>query len=142
MKNDIRWIQRFDSYTKALSDLREAVELSEERELSKLEEQGMIKAFEFTQELSWKCMKDFLEERGNNEIYGSKDAVRAAFLLGIIENGQIWMDMIKSRNNSAHIYNRTTAKELFHLIVEQYFFEFEKLYDTLSEFKSKLYEHE
>ena len=84
---------------------------------------------------SWK-------NRGNNDLYGSKDAVRGAFKLGIIEHGQIWMDMIKSRNNSFHTYNRETAKEVYELIVEQYFFEFEQLHTTLSGIISTVYEEE
>lgn len=131
-ESDIRWIQRFDSYTRALEQLKQAVELRKERPLSELEQQGMIQAFEFTHELAWKCLKDFLEDRGNKEIYGSKDAVREAFRLGVLENGQIWMDMIKSRNSSSHTYNRATAESIVESISSHYFSEFEELYNFLS----------
>jgi nucleotidyltransferase substrate binding protein (TIGR01987 family) len=85
---DIRWIQRFNHFKKAFSQLKEAVELSEQRPLSKLEQQGLIQAFEYTHELAWKTLKDFLEERGVQNLYGSKDATRAAFKCGLIEHIQ------------------------------------------------------
>ncbi len=94
----IRWIQRFNHFSKAFAQLKEAVELSKQRELSKLEEQGLIQAFEYTHELAWKVLRDFLEERGVQKIYGSKDATREAFKAGLIENGEVWMKMIESRN--------------------------------------------
>lgn len=74
MSHDIRWIQRFNNYKKALAGLQEASVLADERELSKLEKQGVIQGFEFTHELAWKTLKDFLESRGQQDIYGSKDA--------------------------------------------------------------------
>lgn len=53
---DIRWIQRFSNYKKALSQLKEAVDLLSIRELSRLEKQGLIQAFEYTHELAWKTL--------------------------------------------------------------------------------------
>lgn len=124
---DIRWRQRFNSFLKAFSQLKDAVELSSERVLSGLEEQGMIQAFEYTHELAWKMTKDFLQEKGNNDLYGSKDTTRLAFKLGIIENGEVWMDMIKSRNLTSHTYNEDTAKDIVADIKNRYFPEFEKI---------------
>lgn len=63
-EKDIRWIQRFHNFKKALGQLAEAVELAGQRDLSKLEKQGVIQAFEFTHELAWNTLKDFLESRG------------------------------------------------------------------------------
>jgi nucleotidyltransferase substrate binding protein (TIGR01987 family) len=124
---DIRWKQRFNSFLKAFSQLESAVVLSDERDLSDLEEQGMIQAFEYTHELAWKMTKDFLEEKGNNELFGSKDTSRLAFKLGIIENGEVWMEMIKSRNLTSHTYNQDTAKTIVSDIRKRYFSEFEKI---------------
>ena len=84
---DIRWKQRFNSFKKAFDQLERGVILSKERTLNELEEQGMIQAFEYTHELAWKTLKDFLEEKGNNELFGSKDTTRLAFKLEIIDNG-------------------------------------------------------
>ena len=134
---DIRWEQRFDNYTKALKQLENAVELSIERELTVLEEQGLIQAFEFTHELAWKTLKDFLNYKGNTEIYGSKDATREAFQYGLIEEGGIWMDMIVSRNSTSHTYNEETANEIANAILVDYYKEFVKLHLKLSELKTK-----
>ena len=69
---DIRWLQSFDNYTKVLEQLSMAVSLANERKLSKLEEQGLIQSFEYTHELAWNTLKDFLIEQGNRDMYGSR----------------------------------------------------------------------
>ncbi|KAB2953114.1 nucleotidyltransferase [Heliorestis acidaminivorans] len=134
---DVRWIQRFNNFAKALSQLQVAVELMNKRELSNLEKQGMIQAFEYTHELAWKTLKDFLENRGNTELYGSRDATREAFKLGLLENGEVWMEMIKSRNITSHTYNEKTAEDVIMLIKEPYFEEFQKLRIRMLEIKKE-----
>ncbi len=118
---DIRWQQRFANYKKAVRQLQGAVELSEQRELSPLEKQGVIQAFEFTHELAWNVLKDYLQDQGNQNIKGSKDATREAFKVDLIADGEQWMAMIQSRNASSHTYNQDTADELVEVIVAQYF---------------------
>jgi len=132
---DIRWIQRLSNYSKALKRLKDAVDLGKERPLSDLEKQGLIQAFEFTHELAWKTLKDLLENRGNSEIYGSKDASRKAFQLGLIENGEDWMDMIKSRNLTSHTYDEETAEKIVSAVRGQYIHEFIKLETRLTQLK-------
>jgi nucleotidyltransferase substrate binding protein (TIGR01987 family) len=111
-KKDIRWVQRFNHFTKALKQLRDAVTLAQERPLSQLEKQGLIQAFEFTHELAWNTLKDFLEESGVQNLYGSRDATREAFKTGLIKNGEVWMNMIQSRNLTSHTYDETVADEI------------------------------
>ncbi|MCL1929420.1 MAG: nucleotidyltransferase substrate binding protein [Treponema sp.] len=113
---DIRWKQRLHNYKKALVTLESAVELAKTRKLTDLEKQGTIQGFEFTFEIAWNLMKDFLEEQGITGIIGSKGAVRQAFSKDLIEDGQIWMDMIESRNLSSHSYDEATAEKLFEKI--------------------------
>ena len=132
MDEDIRWKQRFQNYKKALAVLKNAVELSAVRELSDLEKQGMIQGFEFTFEMAWNVMKDYLEEQGITGIIGSKNAVRHAFNKGLIEDGQIWMDMIESRNLCAHSYDEETAKDLAAAIINTYFFQFVNLAEKMN----------
>ena len=86
---DIRWRQRFHSFQKAFTQSSAAANLAATRKLSELEQQGLIQAFEFTHELAWNTLKDFLESRGATNIYGSKDATREAFARGLITNGKI-----------------------------------------------------
>ena len=118
---DIRWIQRFDNYTRALGTLRRAVKLSEQRTLSELEEQGLIQGFEFTHELAWNVLKDFLEEQGFVGIIGSKNATREAFKNNLLADGQVWMDMIKARNETSHTYNLELAGKISTDILTRYF---------------------
>jgi nucleotidyltransferase substrate binding protein (TIGR01987 family) len=109
---DTRWKQRFNNYLKAFQSLVEAVELSQQRPLSKLEEQGLIQGFEFTHELAWNVLKDYLENKGIIGLIGSKDATRSAFNNGLIEQGDDWMKMIQDRNLTSHAYNAEIATEV------------------------------
>jgi nucleotidyltransferase substrate binding protein (TIGR01987 family) len=133
-KKDIRWVQRFSNYIKALLQLSK---FKEKEKLNELEEQGLIQAFEYTHELAWTTLKDLLEYRGNKGIYGSKDASRMAFQLGIIENGEIWMAMIQSRDLTSHTYNEDTAEQISTAVLTQYFPEFIKLRNTLAAIASE-----
>jgi nucleotidyltransferase substrate binding protein (TIGR01987 family) len=128
MSEDIRWKQRFANYQKALGQLQKFID---KKELNELEEQGIIQAFEFTHELAWQVMKDYFEYQGNTSITGSRDAVRESFQKGLISNGEVWMEMIKSRNQSSHTYNEAVVKEIKTKIITQYF-------SLFNEFKNKL----
>lgn len=134
---DIRWIQRFDNYKRALAQLRRAAVLAGERKLTELEQQGMIQAFEFTHELAWNTLKDFLEASGVTELYGSVKATRAAFARGLIENGEVWMEMIQSRNRSVHAYDQETADQIAADILASYVTEFDRLEQRLEALKEE-----
>jgi nucleotidyltransferase substrate binding protein (TIGR01987 family) len=134
MADDIRWQQRLANYSRALLQLQKAVALRRTRDLSELEQQGMIQAFEFTHELAWNVMKDYFVYQGNTSITGSRDAVREAFAVQLISDGQGWMDMIKSRNQSSHTYNPETAGAIVKDVSERYtalFESFAKHMETL-----------
>lgn len=132
-ENDFRWMQRFSNYCKALNQLSDAVALAEKRELTELERQGLIQAFEYTHELAWNTLKDFYEYQGESGLQGSRDTVKLAFNRGLIENGEVWMDMINSRNQSSHTYNEETAKGIVSAIIEKYEVEFRNLRNKLNE---------
>ncbi len=117
---DIRWQQRLDNYGRALQQLQSAVDLSATRPLSELEQQGLIQAFEFTHELAWNVMKDYFAYQGASQITGSRDATRQAFSVGLVVDGESWMEMIQSRNQSSHTYNRATAVALVERITQRY----------------------
>src|SRR5437763_6663176 len=103
---DVRWRQRFANFKQALAQLLATAELARTRKLSKLEQQGLIQAFEFTHEMAWNTLKDFLARRGPTaRIYGSRDATREAFAADLIEDGDVWMKMLESRNATTHIYD-------------------------------------
>ena len=126
-KQDIRWIQRFQNYIKAFQTLIEAVELAQTRTLSKLEQQGLIQGFEFTHELAWNVFKDYLEHKGFVDLIGSRDATRMAFKNGLLEDGDVWMAMIKARNQSSQSYNLQLAEEIVDDILTLFYPAFEKM---------------
>lgn len=117
---DVRWHQRLNNFTLALGRLTDAVDLSAQRPLTLLEQQGLIQAFEFTHELAWNLLKDYFFWQGNASITGSRDATREAFSKGLIEDGEGWMEMIKSRNQTSHTYNQQVADVIAALIIERY----------------------
>ncbi|MFO7646381.1 MAG: nucleotidyltransferase substrate binding protein [Desulfosarcina sp.] len=131
---DIRWIQRFSNYQKALGQLKKFIDKGE---LSELEDQGLIKAFEYTYELAWTTLKDFLEYRGQTDIFGSRDVIRKAFQLNLINDGHRWMDMLASRNKTSHTYNRETAQEICQAVKNDYFSLFQQLETRLDRLKKE-----
>lgn len=135
MPKDIRWKQRFSNYLRALERLSKAVELAGERKLSDLEELGMIQGFEFTHELAWNVLKDFLQHQGLSNLIGSKDAVRSAFQNGLIENGEVWMSMILDRNRSSHTYNEDTAREIAGRILDDYYPAFQQMAERFKDLR-------
>jgi len=118
---DIRWKQRFENYKKALTQLESAVQLAGVRPLSNLEEQGMIKAYEFNYELAWNLIKDYLVWQGFDDIVGSRDAFRTAFNRGIVSDGKVWMDMVRDRNMTTHIYDEAVADTVIKKILTTYY---------------------
>lgn len=107
---DIRWQQHLRNYALALQQLTDAVQLANQRPLTPLEQQGLIQAFKFTHELAWNVMKDYFYWQGNAGLTGSRDATREAFSKTLVDDGEGWMEMIKSRNQSSHTYNQQIAE--------------------------------
>ncbi|MEW6727773.1 MAG: nucleotidyltransferase substrate binding protein [Pseudomonadota bacterium] len=117
---DVRWKQRFDNFRRALRQLTDAVALLRSRPLSELERQGLIQAFEFTHELAWNVLKDYLEYEGITGLVGSRSTVREAFKRGLIDDGEVWMDMIDKRNLSSHTYNDALAQAVVEAVERRY----------------------
>lgn len=108
--DDVRWQQRLGSYLRAFRKLDEAVVLVRERQLSDLERLGLVQAFEFTHELAWNLLKDYLTDQGIAGLIGSRDATRAAFRNALVTDGEAWMDMIQARNLTSHTYNEDVVQ--------------------------------
>ncbi len=136
MAEYIRWVQRLNNFEKALITLSDDIKLAEKRELSNIEKRGLIQAFEYSYELSWKVIKDFYQNQGE-EIQGSKDAFRLAFNRGLVEQGITLMETIKSRQLTVHTYNEGTADEIYLDIVNKYYDSFAELLNSLKKEKSK-----
>lgn len=127
---DIRWIQRFNNFTKALLQLEKFIG---KRELNELEEQGLIKAFEYTYELAWKTLQDLFRDKGYENITGPKPVIDQGFQDGYLEDGKGWIEMHKSRNLASHTYDEETAGEIITGIRQRYF-------NLLMQLRSKLEE--
>lgn len=121
---DIRWIQRFNNFNKALNQLTKFIEKGE---LNEMERQGLIQSFEYNYELAWNTLKDYFEAQGETNILGSRDVFRLAFKRGLIENGETWMQMITSRMLTSHTYNEDTAEKIAKDTETIYYDEFIKL---------------
>lgn len=129
VNTDIRWKQRFQNYEKALQTLQEALARSE---LSTLERAGVIQIYEFTFELGWKTLKDFLEARDIPVKY-PRDVIKEAFQYEIIDDGETWLSMLQERNIIAHTYNEATAGLVLDNIMKKYITALTQVYHRLCE---------
>ncbi len=134
----LRWVKRLGNYQKTFDSLADAVALAKKRPLSDLEKQGLIQAFEFTHELAWNLMKDYLVYQGVQDITGSRDASREAFSKGLITDGEAWMAMIQSRNKTSHTYNLAVANEIVDAIQTDYVGLFTAFLHRAQQLKDKL----
>lgn len=116
---EVRWQQRYHNFKKAINQLSRFLE---HKSLNELEEQGLIQAFEYTFELAWKTLQDFLEEEsGYFELKGPRPVLKQAFKDDIISSGEVWMEMLNDRNRSVHTYDEEIAREIINAIVQSYF---------------------
>lgn len=109
ISKDIRWQQRFSNFKNAFTRLKR---YSEKENLNELEEQGLIKSFEYTYELAWKTLQDLLKFKGFENILGPKPVIEKSFELGYITEGKEWVKMHKSRNLTSHVYDEKIADEI------------------------------
>jgi nucleotidyltransferase substrate binding protein (TIGR01987 family) len=130
MTEDIRWQQRFSNYQKALAQLERFIEPPA---LNEREQQGLIKAFEYSFELAWNTLRDLLRSQGNATLLGSRDTLREAYRLGLIEQGETWMLMIQDRNLTSHTYNRATADAIADHMTDRYLPCFRQLHSRLEQ---------
>ena len=112
-----RWKERLAVFSNALNRLTAVIDIRKQRKLNEFECDSLIKRFEFTFEMAWKLMMSFEKENGIIGILGSKDVVRHAVALGIVENGEVWMDMIDARNQTSHVYDEETASDVSDSII-------------------------
>lgn len=127
---DIRWKQRFENYEKALRLLREA--LADVESLSDLEKEGTIQRFEFTVELAWKTLKDYLEHSGVVLTQNTpKNVIKQAFAAKIITDGQLWVDMLDCRNSLSHTYDAVVVDKAVREMANRFLGGLDELCDFL-----------
>jgi len=129
MSEEIRWKQRFSNFKKAAVQLTEFVEKAE---LNKFEVQGLIQCFEYTFELAWKTMKDYLEQEGF-EVKSPRSTIQTAFQIQLITEGHVWIDALEKRNLMAHTYNEEVVKQAEQLIKQKYYPAIKELMARLEE---------
>ena len=129
---EIRWIQRFENYKKALSNLNETVQYIKEHGLNKIYIMALVEAFEIAFELGWKTLKDYLEYTGTLTDT-PRDTIKTAFSQNIIKNGKCWIEMMEARNKTSHTYREDFANQLADDILNNYFTELQNLEKILQE---------
>lgn len=120
MENDIRWLQRFDNYHKACMKLFEVTDSRSFDGLSQLEMEGLIQRFEYSFELAWKVMQDFLRYKGYDFVDGPNGTLAQAFEDGLITNHDGWRRMAKARITTSHTYNEEDAINVANEIYGEY----------------------
>lgn len=130
MDKDIRWLQRLDSFTRACDRVLEITESERvTSDLSELEKEGLIQRFEYTFELAWKVLQDYLQYLGFQFQTGPNSTLQLAFENGLIDNHDAWRRMAKARITTSHTYNEGDANE----IVENIYCEYSILLGALKE---------
>lgn len=130
-RSDSRWKQRFDNLQRAYRRLGWALEMSQSDPDSDLIRIAVIKAYEFTFELSCKTLKDYLIYSGI-DVRLPREVIKQGFACGLITDGQLWIDMLEERNLMAHAYDDTLAKQAMAQIQQRYLSGLAQLHDLLA----------
>jgi len=133
MKNDVRWEQRFESFERAFRLLQEAFARDQEK-MSDLEKEGAIRRFEYTFELAWRTLKDYLVYSGVAfDQITPRSVIKQAFAARIIQDGQTWINMLEQRNLMSHTYDDESFRTAFQSISQSYRTAIEQVYAWLKE---------
>ena len=124
---DVRWQQRFQNFEKAFVFFQKAVAM---KSYNSIEVGGLVQAFEFTFELGWKTIKDFLYEQGWETRF-PRETIKEAFATEIIKHGHAWIEMLEKRNELSHTYNEEVAEHAVSVIKQKYFEAIEQVYEYL-----------
>ncbi len=129
---DIRWKQRFENFERAYNNLKYALDALNKDHDNILIKMATVQAYEMAMELCWKVLKDYLEY--NNVLFKEvtpNNVIKEAFATNIIDNGELWIDMLKDRNSTSHEYSEEKSNLIIDKINEIYFFELKKTYAHL-----------
>lgn len=120
-KKEPRWKLRFQNFSRAYNLLNSALEENDIDDLSNLEQEGVIQRFEYTYELAWKTLKDYLEYNGVNisEIT-ARNVFKESYSSGIIKNSDIFIDMMLSRNLLSHTYDFNKFRDILIKVKKDY----------------------
>ncbi len=125
-KKEIRWKQRFTNFGKAYLQLKDAIDKFDS--LDDLSKEGLVQRFEYTFELAWKTLKDYLESEGIISQF-PREVLKQGFHVNILNNGEVWIDMLEKRNLLAHTYDKNNFNTALEFIRKSYFPEISHLYE-------------
>ena len=131
-----KWIERLEVFRNAIARLNEVIEISKQRSLNQFERDSLIKRFEFSYEMAWKLMMSYEKDNGVIGILGSKDVIRQAFSMSLIDNGEAWLEMIDDRNKTSHLYDEEMAIDVIDAITNTYFPLFQELLLKMEQIKN------
>lgn len=117
MEKKTRWQQRLGDFDKALARLEEPLNKTS---FAELEKDGVIQRFEFTFELAWKTLKDYLEDQGISDVASPKKVLRQAFKENLLTNDELWLQMLEDRNSLTHLYRQDMSEHIFQEIKNNY----------------------
>ena len=127
---------KIEQLEKAFENLKIIID-AYEKENNKIIKDGLrdsiIQRFEFVTELSWKLMKRYLDENFVLEVYSPRSVVKESYKQNLIDNGEIWLDILEDRNLTSHTYDENTANRIKDNIVNKYVLEFKKFIDRIKE---------
>lgn len=129
-----RFFDKYEKYLQAVERLNEAVQDYEKTPIESIKD-GVIQRFEFTTELAWKTLREYLIDQGYVELNSPKSVLNQSFVIGLFSDERVWLNIINDRNMTSHIYDEKTADEIFQRIKNQYVEEFEKLKSKLGQKK-------
>ena len=129
-----RFEERKQDLINATNRLKEA--LNEEE--SELMIDAVLHRYEFTFELAWKTLKDYLEYLGVTMNTGSpREVIKESFAHELISDGEVWIKMMLARNSLSHLYDEETSREVYEEIKNEYIYQIEKLVETLEKAKKE-----
>lgn len=134
-----RWVQRFQNFDAAMVRLRGGVDLLDQPDMPAIIREGVIQRFEYTFELAWKTLKDYLVARKvTMPRTGPADVIRAAFAAGYITDGEIWMEALDARDEVSHVYRQQAFDRVIDALRDRFMDRFENLHEMLLVERSRL----
>ncbi len=131
MNNEIRWKQRFENFSNAYATFNRVIKAYEANENDEIVQMALVQSYEFTIELAWKTLKDYLENEGYDEVKNAKQTIRQAFQAELLHNAEAWMEAVEMRNKTSHVYNKAILKELVIFVDTQFYPMVSDLYHIL-----------
>ena len=127
----MRWQQRFENFSNAYATFSRVIKAYEADKNDEITQMALVQSYEFTIELAWKTLKDYLENEGYDEVKNAKQTIRQAVQAELLHNAEAWMEAIEMRNKTSHVYNKAILQELVIFVDTQFYPMVSDLYHLL-----------